>query len=102
MTEMAIYDVPAVMTYILNVTGQGKSANYPTNLIQSLESLAYVGHSLGTDIMFALQSLIPEMGAIVKPFVALAPVAYIGHIWSSARLGVILEPILRYKLERKT
>lgn len=45
--------------------------------------------------MFALQSLIPESGQLIKPFIALAPVAYVGNIWSSARLGIILEPLLR-------
>lgn len=61
------------------------------------DSLAYVGHSLGTDIMFALQSMVPNIGQVVRPYIALAPVAYIGDIWSSARLGVPLEPLLRYR-----
>ena len=61
----------------------------------SLESLGYIGHSLGTDQMFALQSLIPESGRLFKPFIALAPVAYLGGIWSIARFGVPLEPLLR-------
>ena len=61
----------------------------------SLESLGYIGHSLGTDQMFALQSLIPESGRLFEPFIALAPVAYLGGIWSIARFGVPLEPLLR-------
>lgn len=65
------------------------------HLLTQLASLAYVGHSLGTDMMFALQSLMPEIGQLVRPFIALAPIAYLGHIWSSARLGVPLEPFLK-------
>ena len=67
------------------------------NIFLLLESLAYVGHSLGTSSMFALQSLMPEIQNLVQPFIALAPVAYIGNIWSSFRLGVPLEPLLKLR-----
>ncbi|KAI2809606.1 Alpha/beta-hydrolase lipase region [Blomia tropicalis] len=78
LTELALYDVPGVVDYILNQ-----------------DSLAYIGHSLGTDQMFALQSMRPEYGERIRPFIALAPVAFVGNIWSSFLLGVPLEPLLR-------
>ncbi|KAH9408721.1 Alpha/beta-hydrolase lipase region [Tyrophagus putrescentiae] len=62
LTELAIYDVPAV-----------------------INSLGYIGHSLGTDQMFVLQSLMPEVGQIIRPYIALAPIAYLGNIWSVVR-----------------
>lgn len=51
----------------------------------SLDSLGYIGHSLGTDQMFVLQSLMPEVGQIIRPYIALAPIAYLGNIWSVVR-----------------
>lgn len=46
--------------------------------------------------MFALQALIPESGELIKPFIALAPIAFLGNIWSAARIAISLEPLLRF------
>ncbi|KAF7494001.1 Gastric triacylglycerol lipase [Sarcoptes scabiei] len=81
LTELAIYDLPAVIAYVLRTTRK--------------TSLGYIGHSLGTDQMFALQALIPESGELIKPFIALAPIAFLGNIWSAARIAISLEPLLR-------
>ncbi|CAG2106679.1 unnamed protein product [Medioppia subpectinata] len=81
LTEMAVYDIPAVVRYILQITNS--------------DSVSYIGHSLGTAQMFALLSLVPDFEQFIKPFIALAPIAYLGHIESIGRLGVPLEPILR-------
>ncbi|KAH7639485.1 abc transporter sub-family a-like protein [Dermatophagoides farinae] len=81
LNELALYDIPAVVEFVLHTTGH--------------KTVGYVAHSLGTDQMFALQSLIPESGKLFEPFIALAPVAYLGGIWSVARFGVPLEPLLR-------
>lgn len=35
--------------------------------------------------MFALQSLMPEVGQLIRPYIALAPIAYLGNIWSIVR-----------------
>lgn len=59
-------------------------------------TLGYIGHSMGTTSMFMLQSYHPQFARIVKPFIALAPVVYLGHSWSIARLGVPLAPVLQY------
>ncbi|XP_049615985.1 gastric triacylglycerol lipase [Syngnathus scovelli] len=59
--EMALLDLPAVVDYILKVTGQ--------------RQMAYVGHSQGTTIAFMAFSTLPQLAAKIKLFVALAPVA---------------------------
>ncbi|XP_074088333.1 lysosomal acid lipase/cholesteryl ester hydrolase-like [Macrotis lagotis] len=61
--EMAKHDLPAVIDYILNKTGQ--------------EQLYYVGHSQGTTIAFIAFSTLPQLAKKIKMFFALAPVATI-------------------------
>lgn len=64
--EMAKYDTPAQIDYILNNTGVAK--------------LAYIGHSQGTTSMFtALAEGFGEIHKKVNIFVALAPVVYLGR-----------------------
>lgn len=64
--EMAKYDLPASIDYVLKQTGQ--------------QQLHYVGHSQGTMIGFIGFGQSPELGKKVKTFSALAPVATVGHI----------------------
>lgn len=63
--EMAQYDIPAVIDYIINTTGQ--------------QQLYYIGHSQGTLIGFSAFSQNQQIAKKVKLFIALAPVAYLGH-----------------------
>lgn len=64
--DMAQYDLPAVVDYVLNTTGAAKTG--------------YVGHSQGTTQAFAALSLLrPELNDKLSVFIALAPVAHIGH-----------------------
>lgn len=58
--EMAKYDLPASINYILNKTGE--------------EQLYYVGHSQGCTIGFIAFSQMPELAKKIKMFFALAPV----------------------------
>ncbi|XP_036779970.1 lysosomal acid lipase/cholesteryl ester hydrolase isoform X2 [Manis pentadactyla] len=58
--EMANYDLPASIKFILNKTGQ--------------EQVYYVGHSQGTTMGFIAFSRIPELAEKIKMFFALAPV----------------------------
>ncbi|XP_027795749.2 lysosomal acid lipase/cholesteryl ester hydrolase [Marmota flaviventris] len=58
--EMAKYDLPASINFILNKTGQ--------------ENVYYVGHSQGTTIGFIAFSQNPELAKRIKVFFALAPV----------------------------
>ncbi|XP_054428783.1 lysosomal acid lipase/cholesteryl ester hydrolase [Pteronotus mesoamericanus] len=59
--EMAHYDLPASINFVLKKTGQ--------------EQVYYVGHSQGTTIGFIAFSRIPELAKKIKMFFALAPVA---------------------------
>lgn len=83
--EMAEYDLPAMIDYVLEETGQ--------------DQLFYVGHSEGTIIGFS-GFINTTLASKVKLFVALAPVAYTGDITSAViqtmaalRLDVILETL---------
>lgn len=58
--EMAKYDLPASVNYVLNRTGY--------------QQLYYVGHSQGGSIGFIAFSQVPELAKKIKMFFALAPV----------------------------
>ena len=64
--EHAEYDLPAMIDYVLQVTGE--------------EKLVYIGNSMGTVMGFAGFSTQPELEAKIKLFIALAPVARVRHI----------------------
>lgn len=68
--EIALYDLPAAIDYILSRRNR--------------QSLAYIGHSQGNLIMFILQSLHPEWANKVKPFVAMAPIAFVPDVYFGA------------------
>ncbi|KAK3766649.1 hypothetical protein RRG08_042427 [Elysia crispata] len=72
--EMAKYDLPAEINYILSQTGN--------------DQLYYVGYSQGTAIGFAKFSEDQELAKKVKHFLALAPVAHVGFMTSALRLLV--------------
>nr|XP_022340255.1 lysosomal acid lipase/cholesteryl ester hydrolase-like [Crassostrea virginica] len=78
--EMAEYDLPAVIHYILNVT--------------EAESLFYIGHSQGTLIANAQFSVDQELASKIRLFVAMAPIAKVTHV--KGFLGFI-SPILSQK-----
>ncbi|XP_076981470.1 lipase member N [Tamandua tetradactyla] len=59
--EMAKYDLPAIIDFIVNKTGQ--------------EKLYFIGHSLGTTIGFIAFSTIPEIAQRIKMNFALGPMA---------------------------
>jgi len=78
--EMAKYDLPAEITYVLKSTGHSR--------------LAYVGHSQGTIQAFACFSRNKDIAAKINVFAALAPITYnlnIGGLWGrfGSRLGVM-------------
>lgn len=64
--ELSHYDLPANIEYILSTTG--------------FSQLGYVGHSLGTSSMFQLLADRPDYSRYIKPYIALAPVAYVSNI----------------------
>eukprot|EP01027_Heterolobosea_sp_BB2_P015569 GEZU01022277.1.p1 GENE.GEZU01022277.1~~GEZU01022277.1.p1 ORF type:complete len:282 (-),score=39.20 GEZU01022277.1:104-949(-) len=65
--QMAKYDVPALVDYVLANTG--------------FSTVSYVGHSQGTVQMFAGLSYLPseQLADKINLFVALGPVATVGH-----------------------
>ncbi|XDB65102.1 hypothetical protein ABFV05_018718 [Capra hircus] len=66
--EMAEYDLPSTIDFILRRTGQ--------------EKLHYVGHSQGTTIGFVAFSTNPTLAEKIEVFHALAPVATVKHTQS--------------------
>lgn len=66
--EMAKYDLPAMVNYVLGVTGQAK--------------LDYIAHSQGTLMAFAEFSQDLQFAQKIKKFFALGPVSTLGHITS--------------------
>ena len=86
--EMAAYDFPAIVNYIVNATGH--------------ESIFYVGHSQGTMIAFAHLSQNPDLNKKIKLFVALGPVATLGHMVSPikylADIGISTNQEIWYKV----
>jgi predicted alpha/beta hydrolase len=65
---MGVYDLPAVIDYILARTGQ--------------QNLYYIGHSMGNTMFFVLTSLKPEYNMKIHLMVALAPVVFMSHVKS--------------------
>lgn len=62
--EMAKYDEPAMIDYVLNLTGQ--------------KDVSYIAHSQGTTLMFtALAEGFGNLNSKINLFVALAPIAYL-------------------------
>ncbi|XP_034786953.1 lipase member K isoform X2 [Pan paniscus] len=66
--EMAKYDLPATINFIIEKTGQKR--------------LYYVGHSQGTTIAFIAFSTNPELAKKIKIFFALAPVVTVKYTQS--------------------
>jgi len=61
--EMGVYDLPAVIDYILTNTEE--------------KDLHYVGHSMGTTMFYVLMSLKPEYNVKIRHMISLAPVAFL-------------------------
>ncbi|CAM4582684.1 lysosomal acid lipase/cholesteryl ester hydrolase isoform X2 [Lepidochelys kempii] len=86
--EMAKYDLPATINFIVNKTGQ--------------EKIYYIGHSQGTTIAFIAFSTMPELAKKIKMFFALAPVATIKFSTSPlTKLGVLPELLLKDMFGKK-
>ncbi|XP_044516272.1 gastric triacylglycerol lipase-like [Gracilinanus agilis] len=81
--EMARYDLPASIDYIVKKTGQ---------------KIYYVGHSQGTFIGFLAFSTLPKLAQKVKAFHALAPVFSIQHVRSLPFKLLFRLPKLLFKL----
>ena len=83
--EMAKYDLPAELNYVLDKTGK--------------EKIFYIGHSMGTTTYMVMNSLDQSWADKVELAVFLAPVAYVDHMNSPIRmlthgLGLVLVRIV--------
>lgn len=74
--EIGIIDVPTMIDYTLNKTGQSK--------------LIYIGHSQGTTSFFVMCSERPEYNNKISVMIALAAAAYISNMKSPAFKGLAL------------
>ncbi|RMC11567.1 hypothetical protein DUI87_11687 [Hirundo rustica rustica] len=84
--EMAKYDLPAAINFILEKTGQ--------------EKLYYIGYSQGTTIAFIAFSTMPELAQKIKLYFALAPVAAIKYAKGPAtKLLYLPGKILRNRID---
>ncbi|XP_010075480.1 PREDICTED: lipase member M-like [Pterocles gutturalis] len=63
--EMAMYDLPAMIDFVLQRTGQ--------------QQIYYIGYSQGCTIAFVAFSAMPELAQKIKMFFALAPVVTMRH-----------------------
>ncbi|GFO02252.1 lipase [Plakobranchus ocellatus] len=72
--EIAKYDLPAEINYIIQRA--------------RVQQIYYIGHSQGTAVGFAKFSEDQELAKKIKHFIALGPVARVGHINSPLRLLV--------------
>lgn len=68
---MALYDLPAMVDYVLNMT--------------KMPSLGYVAHSQGTLIAFTGSSVSKELTSKINVLIALGPVATVKYIESPIR-----------------
>lgn len=79
--EMGMFDLPAMIDYVLNST--------------DFKKLHYIGHSQGTTSFFVMASQRPEYNDKILLMNALAPVAYMEHLPSRlTRAMSLLQPIL--------
>lgn len=66
--EIGIYDLPAMIDYVTNLTGQPK--------------IFYIGHSQGTTSFYVMCSMRPEYNSKIRAMFSLAPIAYMYHMTS--------------------
>ncbi|KAM6091828.1 lysosomal acid lipase/cholesteryl ester hydrolase isoform 3-T3 [Theristicus caerulescens] len=86
--EMAKYDIPASVDFILKKTGQ--------------EQVFYVGHSQGTTMAFIAFSTLPQLAKKIKMFFALAPVATVKFATSPlTKFGVFPDLLLKDMFGKK-
>lgn len=64
--ELGVYDLPAMINYIVNMTGSPLKA--------------YIGFSMGTTSLYVMASERPEITKLVQSSYSLAPVVFVKHI----------------------
>ena len=82
--ENAHYDLPAMITHVLDHTKQ--------------EKIFYVGHSMGTTGFLAMSAYHPEIYSKIELASLLAPVAYVAHLKGPIALVAPFEKQLQVSL----
>lgn len=72
--EISQYDLPATIDYIMQLKD-----------VRDVK-INYIGHSMGTTVLFVLLSTKPEYNKVLRAGFALAPVAYMSDIRSPIRI----------------
>ncbi|XP_026967747.1 lipase member M isoform X2 [Sagmatias obliquidens] len=78
--EMARFDLPAVVDFILQKTGQ--------------ENIYYAGYSQGTTMGFIAFSTMPELAQKIRMYFALAPIATVKHAKSPGAKFLLLPDVM--------
>ncbi|CAG7722282.1 unnamed protein product [Allacma fusca] len=69
--EMGLYDLPAVIDYVLNTTKQ--------------PDMYYIGHSMGAGMFFVCMSSYPEYNHKIRFMAAMGPAVYLNNMRGPAR-----------------
>ncbi|XP_029159665.1 gastric triacylglycerol lipase-like isoform X1 [Nylanderia fulva] len=69
--ELAVYDLPAIITFISNMTSQ------PIH--------SYVGISMGTTIFYVMATERPDIAKMVQMMISFGPAAFLDHMTSPIR-----------------
>ncbi|XP_028038939.1 lysosomal acid lipase/cholesteryl ester hydrolase-like [Bombyx mandarina] len=83
--EMALYDLPATIDYILGHTGQTR--------------IYGIGHSQGNNIFIAMTAMLPQYNKKIRVFISLAPAVHIENIKLPTKILVLLSPLINYLFE---
>ncbi|EFN81912.1 Lipase 3 [Harpegnathos saltator] len=78
--EVGTIDLPNMIDYVLTYTGQG--------------TLSYIGHSMGTTVLFVLLSTRPEYNAKISLGICLAPIAFWNEVPPVINTFIAQIPIL--------
>lgn len=81
---MGVYDLPAMILYITNMTSQ------PLH--------TYIGYSMGTTTSYVMAAERPEIARMVRMIISLAPVAFLSRMESPIRLLTPFAENLKVKL----
>jgi len=84
----ALQDLPAQIAHIQNAT--------------NFDQIAYLGFSQGSLTMFNLLSLKPEVSKVLKPVIAMAPVAYLGGLSSPVKYLASSQRLMRSLLYKNS
>uniref|UniRef100_A0A670HKT4 Lipase n=1 Tax=Podarcis muralis TaxID=64176 RepID=A0A670HKT4_PODMU len=84
--EMAKYDLPASINFILRKTGQ--------------EKIFYVGHSQGTTMAFIAFSTMPQLAQKIKMFFGLAP--SVNTVYSISPISAVIFGTKQFAAQSKT